>query len=114
MSDKITISTLELFQLFPDAESARVYLESRLWPTGARCPVCGLSERITTRKGCFVLAAVGCFDSVVQLGGAKDAVFSRNAGSRLLHPLEVGIPGVDGLEFGGCGRVRTLDQAAQV
>ena len=51
MSDKITISTLELFQLFPDAESARVYLESRLWPTGARCPVCGLSERITTRKG---------------------------------------------------------------
>lgn len=51
MSDKITISTLELFQLFPDAESARVYLEARLWPTGARCPVCGLSERITTRKG---------------------------------------------------------------
>ena len=51
MSDKITISTLELFRLFPDAESARVYLEARLWPTGARCPVCGLSERITTRKG---------------------------------------------------------------
>lgn len=51
MNDGITISTFELFKLFPDAESARVYLESRLWPNGCRCPVCGLGERITTRKG---------------------------------------------------------------
>jgi len=51
MSDKITISTLELFQMFPDQESARTYLEGRLWPDGARCPVCGLDERITARKG---------------------------------------------------------------
>lgn len=46
-----TISTFELFKLFPDQDSARVYLESRLWPTGPRCPVCGLGERITVRKG---------------------------------------------------------------
>ena len=45
------ISTFQLFKLFPDAESARIYLESRLWPDGCRCPVCGLSERITVRKG---------------------------------------------------------------
>lgn len=51
MSEKITISTFELFKLFPDAESARIYLESRLWPNGCRCPVCGLGERITARKG---------------------------------------------------------------
>lgn len=51
MTEKITISTFELFKLFPDAESARVYLESRLWPNGCRCPVCGLGERITARKG---------------------------------------------------------------
>ncbi len=51
MTDKITISTLELFQLFPDAESARLYLEARLWPKGCHCPVCGLSDRITARKG---------------------------------------------------------------
>lgn len=51
MNDGITISTLELFKMFPDQESARVYLESRLWPAGPRCPVCGLGERITARKG---------------------------------------------------------------
>jgi transposase-like protein len=46
VNDKITISTLELFRMFPDAESARVYLEARLWPNGVRCPICGLGERI--------------------------------------------------------------------
>jgi transposase-like protein len=48
-----TISTFQLFAMFPDQETARVYLESRLWPNGVRCPVCGLGERITTRKGGF-------------------------------------------------------------
>lgn len=51
MNDGVTISTFELFALFPDQESARTYLEGRLWPQGARCPVCGLGERITARKG---------------------------------------------------------------
>jgi transposase-like protein len=50
---KSTISTFQLFAMFPDQESARAYLESRLWPNGVRCPVCGLGERITTRKGGF-------------------------------------------------------------
>jgi transposase-like protein len=50
---KSTISTFELFALFPDVETARTYLESRLWPEGPRCPVCGLGERITARKGGF-------------------------------------------------------------
>jgi transposase-like protein len=39
--------------MFPDQETARVYLESRLWPNGVRCPDCGLGERITPRKGGF-------------------------------------------------------------
>jgi transposase-like protein len=47
---KITISTFELFAMFPDQESARQYLEGRLWPQGPRCPVCGLGDRITARK----------------------------------------------------------------
>lgn len=47
---KTTISTFQLFARFPDQESARLYLEGRLWPTGPRCPVCGLGERITARK----------------------------------------------------------------
>src|SRR5579863_9453253 len=50
---KSTISTFELFAMFPDEETARVYLEGRLWPNGPRCPICGLGERITARKEGF-------------------------------------------------------------
>lgn len=50
---KSTISTFQLFEMFPDQDTARVYLESRLWPEGPTCPVCGLGERITARKGGF-------------------------------------------------------------
>jgi transposase-like protein len=53
MTDKITISTFQLFEMFPDTESARVYLEGRLWPNGPRCPVCGMGDRITVRTGGF-------------------------------------------------------------
>lgn len=48
---KSTISVFELFALIPDAETARLYLEARLWPDGATCPSCILRDRITTRKG---------------------------------------------------------------
>jgi transposase-like protein len=48
-----TISTFQLFQKYPDAESARKYLESRLWPDGAICPTCRKGERITARKDGF-------------------------------------------------------------
>lgn len=48
---KSTISTFQLFERFPDKESARVYFESRLWPDGVICPVCRNGERITARKG---------------------------------------------------------------
>lgn len=48
---KTTISTFELFEMFPDQESARKYLESRMWPSGVKCPHCHKQERITTRKG---------------------------------------------------------------
>ncbi len=50
---KSTISTFQLFEMFPDQKTARIYLEGRLWPNGPRCPVCGLSERITARKEGF-------------------------------------------------------------
>jgi transposase-like protein len=43
----------ELLAIFPDQESGRIYIESRLWPKGVRCPVCGLGGRITIRKGGF-------------------------------------------------------------
>jgi transposase-like protein len=50
---KSTISTFQLFEMFPTAESARLYLESRLWENGVTCQTCKTTERITTRKGGF-------------------------------------------------------------
>src|SRR6202140_2868953 len=50
---KSTISTLQLFAMFPDQKTARVYLESRLWPNGVTYPTCSGQDRITTRKGGF-------------------------------------------------------------
>jgi transposase-like protein len=42
-----------LFQMFPDEETARLYLESRLWPKGVTCPTCAGQDRITPRKAGF-------------------------------------------------------------
>lgn len=66
---KITISTFQLFERFPDKETARVYLESRLWPTGVVCPVCKSGERITTRKsGGFYRCNLCAEDFTVRTG----------------------------------------------
>jgi transposase-like protein len=48
---KSTISTFQLFEMFPDQEAARTYLEGRLWPNGPKCPVCGMGDRVTVRAG---------------------------------------------------------------
>src|ERR1700741_4763968 len=50
---KSTISTFQLFEMFPEQEAARIDLESRLWPNGVFCPFCSLGERITARKEGF-------------------------------------------------------------
>ena len=51
MNDKVTMSTFELFSKYPDAESARVYFESRRWQGRVTCPLCKGSDHITTRRG---------------------------------------------------------------
>jgi transposase-like protein len=48
-----TISTFQLFQMFPDQEAARKYLEATMWPHGPVCPECGCLDRITARKDGF-------------------------------------------------------------
>lgn len=48
---KSTISTRELFQQYPDAESARIYLENRRWHGHYVCPHCGADEKISARGG---------------------------------------------------------------
>lgn len=42
---KSTISTFQLFEMFPDQETARTYLESRLWPEGPKCPQSNACEQ---------------------------------------------------------------------
>ena len=46
-----TISTFEFFDMIPDAEAARLYLEERRWHGSPVCPLCGAFERITPRTG---------------------------------------------------------------
>ena len=48
---KRLMSVYELFELFPDAEAARVYIEGRRWRAGVVCPLCGCDGRITSRRG---------------------------------------------------------------
>lgn len=51
MNDNVTISTFQLFELYPDAESARLYFERRRWNGEVVCPHCGGYERISARTG---------------------------------------------------------------
>ena len=74
MNDKITISTAQLFAMFPDQETARTYLESRLWPKGCRCPVCGMGDRITERAGGYYRCNQCAEDFTVRTG----TIFERS------------------------------------
>ena len=74
MNDKLTISTFQLFKLFPDQESARLYLESRLWPNGARCPICSAGERVTARKDGYYRCNACSEDFTVRTG----TIFERS------------------------------------
>ena len=54
MNDHLTISTYQLFQMYPDAESARLYFEGMRWGDDNRnidCPCCGGTEKIGARTG---------------------------------------------------------------
>lgn len=74
MAEHTTISVFELFKIIPDAEAARLYLESRLWPNGPTCPVCGKGERITTRKDGFYRCNACREDFTVRTG----TIFERS------------------------------------
>lgn len=69
-----TISTFKLFELFPDEEAARLYLEDRLWPKGPKCPGCSATERITTRKGGYYRCNACLIDFTVRTG----TIFGRS------------------------------------
>jgi len=72
---KSTLSTFQLFALFPDEASARTYLEARIWPTGVKCPDCH-GDRITDRParvGFYHCAACN-FDFTVR----TNTIFERS------------------------------------
>ena len=74
MDDKVTISTFQLFEMFPNQEAAREYLESRLWPHGVTCPTCAAKERITKRKGGYYRCNACKLDFTVRTG----TIFERS------------------------------------
>ena len=45
-SHRIGITLPELFGMFPDEESARLWIESVIWPYGPVCPRCGAQDRV--------------------------------------------------------------------
>ena len=71
---KVTISTFQLFKMFPNPEAARVYIEKRRWPKGAVCPRCQEAERITTRKDGFYRCNACKEDFTVRTG----TIFERS------------------------------------
>lgn len=71
---KSTISTFKLFELFPNEETAREYLEDRLWLDGPVCPECKSDERITKRTGGFYRCNACKLDFTVRTG----TIFERS------------------------------------
>jgi len=45
MNDRLTISIFELFEKFPNEESAKKYLEEKRWSDKVVCPFCGKSGK---------------------------------------------------------------------
>lgn len=69
-----TISTFQLFEMFPTQESARLYLESRLWADGAFCPDCKGKERITVRKSGYYRCNACALDFTIR----TSTIFERS------------------------------------
>jgi transposase-like protein len=69
-----TISTYQVFQLFPDEDSARKYMEGRRWPNGVICPACEEAKRITPRKNGFYRCNACKSDFTVRTG----TIFERS------------------------------------
>lgn len=69
-----TISTFELFQMFPDQESARLYFEGQRWPAGAVCPACNEAKRIGIRKGGYYRCNACLNDFTIRTG----TIFERS------------------------------------
>ncbi len=68
------ISTFQLFKLFPDKESARVYIEKLRWPDGPVCPACGETKRIGSRRPEYYCCNACLLDFTVR----TNSIFERS------------------------------------
>lgn len=73
MNDGVTLSTFQIFQKFPDQETARSYLESRRWKAGVFCPGCA-SVSVKARKSGFFRCQDCKLDFTVRTG----TIFERS------------------------------------
>jgi transposase-like protein len=69
-----TISTSQLFKMFPDEATARTYIEMNRWPNGAICPKCQGAGRVTPRKDGFYRCNPCKLDFTVRTG----TIFERS------------------------------------
>jgi transposase-like protein len=74
MNDRVTVSMFKMFQMFPDQEAAREYLEKQIWPNGVKCPNCYTSDRITVRKNGYYRCNTCKEDFTVRTG----TIFERS------------------------------------
>ena len=73
----LTISTFELFEMIPDAEAARLYLEARRWQGSPVCPLCGAFEHIAARNGTR-MGYYRCRDCAGEFTVRTGTVFERS------------------------------------
>lgn len=99
---KSTISTFDLFQMFPDQEATRLYFESQRWPEGPVCPACGERERIwrdTRRPGYY-----RCNADLVIFTVRTGTIFERskvplNKWLFAMYLLDTARPGISSLQL---------------
>ena len=72
-----TDGNFELFQLIPDADAARLYLEERRWRGSPTCPRCGANENISTRTG-QRLGYYRCHDCAGEFTVRTGTIFERS------------------------------------
>ena len=69
-----TISLYQLSKMYPNADAARTYFESRRWPDGVICPHCEEAKRITPRPKGFYRCNACKKDFTVRTG----TIFERS------------------------------------
>ncbi len=75
MAKKLTVSTYEFFERFPNQDAAREHIEERRWGGNPGCPHCGEEQRVQVRKVTGYFRCLACkTDFTVRTG----TIFERS------------------------------------